>query len=126
MGDFRRNVEPDKRRKTNKALLELKEFQCEYNSSRDEVDVCDRRLQAENEKLTRATLVLEEVRNLLSSVQEEIDADYLPEGAQPRPRIQRRDELSLVSPSQQNSLIGSIKIAFFIFVNSKLGSLRRN
>lgn len=97
MGDFRRNVEPEKRRKTNKSLLELKEFQTEYNASRDQVDSCDRKLQAENEKLTAATIAVEEARNLLSNVQEEIDCDYLPEGAQPRARIQRRDELSMVS-----------------------------
>lgn len=97
MGDFRRNVEPEKRRKTNKSLLELKEFQTEYNASRDQVDTCDRKLQAENEKLTSATIAVEEARNLLSNVQEEIDCDYLPEGAQPRARIQRRDELSMVS-----------------------------
>lgn len=96
MGDFRRNVEPEKRRKTNKSLLELKEFQTEYNASRDEVDSCDKKLQIENSKLSNATAELEEARNLLSNAQEEIDSDYLPEGAQPRARIQRRDELSLV------------------------------
>lgn len=96
MGDFRRNVEPEKRRKTNKSLLELKEFQTEYKASRDEVDGCDRKLQSENQKLTSATIELENARNLLSNAQEEIDSDYLPEGAQPRARIQERDELSLV------------------------------
>eukprot|EP01032_Pedospumella_encystans_P035044 gene35044-39629_t len=95
MGDFRRNVEPEKRRKTNKSLLELKEFQNEYNASKEEVDACDRKLQNENQKLLHATTELENARNLLSNAQEEIDSDYLPEGAQPRARIQRRDELSL-------------------------------
>jgi len=111
MGDFRRNVEPEKRRKTNKSLLELKEFQTEYNASRDEVDGCDRKLQSENHKLTVATIGLENARNLLSNAQEEIDSDYLPEGAQPRNRIQTRDELSLVSTS-----IGILQHNTFSFV----------
>ena len=84
------------RRKTNKSLLELKEFQTEYKASKEEVDGCDRKLQNENSKLSNATAELENARNLLSNAQEEIDSDYLPEGAQPRARIQRRDELSLV------------------------------
>jgi chromosome segregation ATPase len=97
MGDFRRNVEPEVRRKTNKSLLELKEFQTEYNSSREVADKAERKLHAENEKLATATQALEEARNQLSDAQEEIDADYLPEGAQPRARIQKRDTLALVS-----------------------------
>lgn len=102
MGDFRRNVEPEKRRKTNKSLLELKEFRTEYNASRDEVDSCDRKLQSENQKLSDSTIQLENARNLLSYAQEEIDSDYLPEGAQPRARIQKRDELNLVSVCVHN------------------------
>jgi chromosome segregation ATPase len=96
MGDFRRNVEPEVRRKTNKSLLELKEFQTEYNSNREAADKAERKLHAENEKLAIATQALEEARNQLSDAQEEIDADYLPEGAQPRARIQKRDTLALV------------------------------
>jgi hypothetical protein len=97
MGDFRRNVDPDVRRKTNKSLLELKEFQLVYKACRAETDKCDKRLQAENEKLNSAAVALEDARNMLSNAQEEIDSDYLPEGAQPRARIQQRDELALVS-----------------------------
>jgi len=105
MSDFRRNVEPEKRRKTNKSLLELKEFQNEYNASKAEVDTCDRKLQNENQKLLHATMELENARNLLSNAQEEIDSDYLPEGAQPRARIQRRDELNLVGYNINNRQI---------------------
>lgn len=96
MGDFRRNGDPEMRRKTNKSLLELKEFQSEYNASKNEINKCDKKLQSESSKLSSAAAAVEEARNALSNVQEEIDCDYLPEGAQPRARIQRRDELALV------------------------------
>lgn len=115
MGDFRRNVEPEKRRKTNKSLLELKEFQNEYNASKEEVDACDRKLQNENQKLLHATTELENVRNLLSNAQEEIDSDYLPEGAQPRARIQRRDELSLVISNINNRQLHCCSFLFLAF-----------
>lgn len=105
MGDFRRNVDPEVRRKTNKSLLELKELQSEYNASRLEADKCEKRLNDENEKLSAAAAALEDARNLLSDAQEEIDADYLPEGAQPRARIQRRDELALVGVVKTCSFI---------------------
>ena len=96
MTDFRRTVDPDKRRKNNKSLLELKELQDEYKSCREEADEADKKLQIENEKLTQSTLEVADARNVLSNAQEEIDSDYLPEGAQPRARIQQRDELYLV------------------------------
>ena len=96
MSDFRRNVDPEVRRKTNKSLLELKEFQTEYNVCRQEADKRDKVLQAENAKLASAAAAVENARNELSDAQEEIDCDYLPEGAQPRARIQRRDQLALV------------------------------
>jgi hypothetical protein len=95
--DFRRNVDPQKRRKNNKELLELKELQAEYKVCKQAVADSDAKLQVQNAKLDRATTLLEDTRNALSEVQAEIDCDYLPEGAQPRGRIQRRDELSLVS-----------------------------
>jgi hypothetical protein len=53
----------------------------------------------QNDKLDAATSLVEDSRNSLGEVEAEIDCDYLPEGAQPRGRIQRRDALSLVSIS---------------------------
>lgn len=97
MDDFRRNVNPEVRRKTNKSLLELKELQAEYNASKEAADKHEKKLQLENDKLAAAMHALEEARNSLSEAQEEIDSDYLPEGAQPRARIQRRDTLALVT-----------------------------
>lgn len=78
-------------------MLELKEFQAEYNACRAEADKRDKILQAENSNLASATAAVEKARNALSDAQEEIDCDYLPEGAQPRARIQHRDQLALVN-----------------------------
>jgi hypothetical protein len=111
MGDFRRNVEPEKRRKTNKNLLELKELQAEYKAAKEEAELCDKKLEAENQKLIDANNAVEVARNDLSDAQAEIDADYLPEGAQPRARIQKRDLCSLVS-----LLKSCLFIFLFLFV----------
>jgi hypothetical protein len=119
MGDFRRNVDPDVRRKTNKSLLELKEFQLVYKSCRAETDKCDKRLQAENEKLNSATVALEDARNMLSNAQEEIDSDYLPEGAQPRARIQQRDELALVRQTYPLSNQTQLLTSSFSITNNR-------
>lgn len=94
--NFRRNVDPDVRRRTNKSLIELDGLQAEYKRCKDEVDSDDKKLEVANDKLVQCTLELEKYRNLLSNSQEEIDADYLPEGAQPKERIQKRNELQLV------------------------------
>ena len=94
--NFRRNVDPDVRRRTNKSLIELEGLQAEYKRCKDEVDNNDKKLEFANDKLVQCTLELEKYRNLLSNSQEEIDADYLPEGAQPKDRIQKRNDLQLV------------------------------
>jgi hypothetical protein len=94
--NFRRNVDPDVRRRTNKSLIELDGLQAEYKRCKDEVDNSDKKLEIANDKLVQCTLELEKYRNLLSNSQEEIDADYLPEGAQPKERIQKRNDLQLV------------------------------
>jgi len=89
--NFRKNVDPEKRRNANKNILELNELKSEYRSRKDDAESLTKLLQTEKEKLKEITAQVEEARNKLSAAQEEIDADYLPEGAQPRARIQARD-----------------------------------
>lgn len=95
--DFRRNVDPSVRRKTNKDLSELNNLKHTHNANKQALEKAEEKLERENNDLDAAVAALEEARNALSAAQEEIDADYLPEGAQPRARIDNRDRLLLVS-----------------------------
>ena len=77
--------------------MELTNLRLEYEKCKTTLDEANRRLEREREVLDQVTANLEFARDGLSEVQAEIDADYLPEGAQPRKRIQDRDSLLLVS-----------------------------
>jgi hypothetical protein len=94
---FRQNVNPTFRRQNNKNLHELTSLREEYERARKNLEVADSKLNREKDKLDNLLAVLEAAQNALAEAQEEIDADYLPEGAQPRARIQNRDEIQLVS-----------------------------
>ena len=50
----------------------------------------------ERAKTEKASGVLGDATTDLAILQEEIDADYLPEGAQPPARIQKRDRQALI------------------------------
>lgn len=95
MTDFRRQVDPTFRRKTNKDVLELNNLKSQYNQCKADVDRCRERLSYENSSLQNVRALYEDANNRLSDAQVEIDCDPLPEGAQPRPRIHKRDQLSL-------------------------------
>jgi exonuclease VII small subunit len=93
---FRQNVDPSFRRQTNKNLSELTSLRTTYEQCKKELETADQRLNREKSRLDEISVALETARNALSNAQEEIDADYLPEGAQPRARIENRDRLLLV------------------------------
>lgn len=93
--NFRKNVDPSFRRGTNKQLLELNELKIEYKKCQEETDLVEEQLEIEKQKLQELTFTVEQLRNELASAQAEIDADYLPEGAQPRPRIHLRDRIDV-------------------------------
>lgn len=95
--NFRQNVDPGFRRQTNKSLAELTTLRTTYEKCKKELEFADNILNQEKSRLEEIAVALESARNALSDAQEEIDADYLPEGAQPRPRIENRDRLFLVS-----------------------------
>ena len=94
--NFRRNVDPDKRRKAAKNILELNDLKGRYNECEVVRNAAEKKLNNEQLNLNLAIESLEEGRNTLASAQEEIDADYLPENAQPRARIQKRDTAQMV------------------------------
>ena len=95
--NFRQNVDPSFRRQTNKSLSELTALRTNYEKCQKELENTDTILNREKTRLEEIAFALENARNSLSVAQEEIDADYLPEGAQPRARIENRDRLYLVS-----------------------------
>jgi len=61
-------------------------------------------LKSKKEKLENLLHLVEEANNELSLAQEEIDSIPLPEGAQPKARIQKRDQLLLRSGQLEASL----------------------
>eukprot|EP01033_Poteriospumella_lacustris_P014882 gene14882-10641_t len=104
MDNFRQTVDPSFRRKTNKDVVELTNLRLEYEKCKTALDEANRRLEREREVLDQVTANLEFARDGLSEVQAEIDADYLPEGAQPRKRIQDRDSLLLLVQQEEATL----------------------
>jgi chromosome segregation ATPase len=97
--NFRQNVDPSFRRQTNKSTAELVTLRSNYEECKKELNSADSRFNREKSNLDEVAIALEAARNDLSVAQEEIDADYLPEGAQPRARIEHRDKLLLVRRS---------------------------
>eukprot|EP01038_Epipyxis_sp_PR26KG_P006513 gene6513-8951_t len=83
------------RRKTNRNLLELDQLKANYKKCDQELEIAENRHESEKEKLNEIIKLVENARNRLSIAQEEIDATPLPEGAQPKARIQARDQLKL-------------------------------
>ena len=94
MTDFRRNVDPKLRRKTDSSLLELNNLKTEYNNCKIKTERAENKYKAEENKLRIARELTERAEEALADVQVEIDSDHLPEGAQPRPRIHKRDKLA--------------------------------
>lgn len=125
MDNFRQTVDPSFRRKTNKDVVELTNLRLEYEKSKTILDEANKRLEREREVLDQVTANLEFARDGLSQVQAEIDADYLPEGAQPRKRIQDRDSLLLVSlPIALPLLIStSHRLHFYVACTTRRGDI---
>ena len=70
-------------------------LKAEYRTCKKKVTDADEVNENEKSKLTRVTEELSKMTDQLGDVQEEIDMAPLPEGAQPRERINKRDKLRL-------------------------------
>jgi hypothetical protein len=84
------------RKKANQALGTVGALQGEYKSCKENVRVSKDNLETQLARLHQSESFLAMKKDQLSEVQEAIDSDYLPEGAQPVSRIQSRDTLKLV------------------------------
>lgn len=69
-------------------------MKAEYNSCKAKTERAESKYKVEENKLREARERTERAEEALADAQVEIDADHLPEGAQPRPRIHKRDKLA--------------------------------
>ena len=83
----------EQRAKAAKSLATAGALRSEYNTAKVKVDGLEQIYETEKERQIKASTALEQAIQILAEAQEEIDADYLPEGAQPVARIQNRDKL---------------------------------
>jgi len=90
-----RRGDPSARAKAYKSLANVGSLKAEYNATTTEVSRLEKILDGEKIKLSKTREALDRTREELLEVEEEIDSDRLPEGAQPVKRIQRRDKLTL-------------------------------
>jgi hypothetical protein len=84
------------RKNANKVLGTVGALQGEYKVTKEKVRSCQEILELEKQRLQQSEHMLSDKKDKLLEVQEIIDSDYLPEGAQPVGRIQTRDGLRLV------------------------------
>ena len=82
-----------------KASQDVSDFgilKAEYRSKKKALEDAEEKYDNEKDKLGKLSAEISAVEEKLGEAQEEIDCDPLPEGAQPRERIHRRDRLKLV------------------------------
>ncbi len=93
----KRSGDPEKRQQSGKVLAQVGTLKQEYILCNQQLEKCEDQFDFEKKKTANVKSALDEATSGLSQIQEEIDSDPLPEGAQPKARIQRRDVLQLVS-----------------------------
>jgi hypothetical protein len=93
---IKRSGNVNDRKNANKVLGTVGALQGEYKITKEKVRTCQEMLELEVQRLQQSEHSLSDKKNQLLEVQEMIDSDYLPEGAQPVGRIQARDGLRMV------------------------------
>ena len=93
------------RTKANGVLKSVGALQGEYKHCASQVRKAQGSLEIEEQRLTQSEGYLVKKQTALGQVEEVIDADYLPEGAQPVDRIQKRDTLLMVSMLRVQNII---------------------
>ena len=92
----RRGGDPSQRAVANRLLTEVGVLEDELKKCQNSLNDAERYFRKEQNKSSKLETTLESSRNALSAAQEVIDADPLPEKAQPISRIQQRDKLRVV------------------------------
>jgi hypothetical protein len=93
-----------KRKAAQSALLAIGQVRQTFNQRKHKSDLLFDAWEAEKAKTGRAQDALEVAETNLAEAQEVIDADYLPEGAQPPARIHKRDQKAMVVAQLQAAL----------------------
>lgn len=93
---IRRRGDIHQRKQAHNNLAEIGALRAEYNAWKSKLKELEDAHDHEKAKQNRANETYLKVQDQLSQVEEEIDCDPLPEGAQPKVRIQRRDALAMV------------------------------
>lgn len=83
------------RAKAAELLAEVGQMRSTYRVNRAKVDSLTNAWEMERAKTEKVLIALDEAKEKLSAAQEDIDADYLPEGAQPKARIVTRDKMQI-------------------------------
>jgi chromosome segregation ATPase len=91
-----RKGDPTARKKAADSAAQIAFLKAEYTKTQEKVHKAEEEHEYQKRKLDSISDHLLRVRDELSAVEEEIDSDPLPEGAQPKARLQKRDALKLV------------------------------
>jgi septal ring factor EnvC (AmiA/AmiB activator) len=91
-----RKGDPSTRKQINDNLAEVGSLKAEYLHWKTKLNDYEDALKFEKAKQAKANEKIITFQDELSKVEEEIDSDPLPEGAQPKARIQKRDGLKMV------------------------------
>ena len=96
MSAINRSGDAASRKKAHQVLAEIGFLRSTHKQCRDKCDKLADAWESEKAKTEKASTVLGGAQDDLAIAQEAIDADYLPEGAQPPARIQKRDQRALI------------------------------
>ncbi len=93
---LKRQGDPVERKKIHDNLARIAALKAEFGSCKTKLKSAEDIRDHETDKLKHANEILLQNRDQLSVVEEEIDCDPLPEGAQPKSRLQKREFLRMV------------------------------
>ena len=99
-----RRGDASERKKANDNIAQISFLRSEYSTWKSKLQGYEEEHEHQKEKLQDINNVLLQARDDLSAVEEEIDSDPLPEGAQPKSRLQKRDSLRMVRFSSNLNL----------------------
>jgi len=112
----KRTGDVEKRSKAQQALTEVGFLRKNYKENKKVSDGLSDVWEMERKKTEQCKVVLDKMREQLILAQEDIDADYLPEGAQPPPRIAKRDKLQLQVTQLEAALEAQKRVTSRAFV----------
>lgn len=101
----KREGDPERRKGAYRTLAEIGFLRAEYKQCQLLVQKLQNSYENEKSKSNLVNEQLARTQQELGEVQEIIDADYLPEGAQPVKRIQKRDKLLMQVGQLESSLV---------------------